>query len=184
MLTSWKKKEREQIPKRIAQLQRRDVDSRIFIAFVGEKKAGKSSLLKMITGVPLPTAVRECTAAVCLIQLGLDWHHMATLRDGEKTDFQTIDNSREQRILRLARRKDKLAAETSLKTIQQAELDLNIASEELDIAKDGKESSCSSEHKRESTSSCYFFFTVFLVDSSKVCVAHSSNSKTRRRSRA
>ena len=55
--------ERGQVLRRIQQLQRRDEDPRTFIAFVGEKKAGKSSLLKAITGVPLPTAVRECTAA-------------------------------------------------------------------------------------------------------------------------
>lgn len=143
------KEEREQILKRIAQLQRRDIDNRIFIAFVGEKKAGKSSLLKMITGVPLPTAVRECTAAVCLIQLGLDWHHMATLEDGEKTDFETIDNSKEQRILRLARRKDKLAADTSLKAIQKAEIELSIATEELEIATDTKTRALATLGKRE-----------------------------------
>ena len=128
------KEEREQVLKRVAQLHRRDADHRIFIAFVGEKKAGKSSLLKMITGVPLPTAVRECTAAVCLIQLGLDWHHLTTLKDGEKTDFEAIDNSEQQRILRLARRKDKLAADRSLKAIQRSELEFEIATEELDIA--------------------------------------------------
>lgn len=128
------KEEREQVLKRVAQLHRRDADHRIFIAFVGEKKAGKSSLLKMITGVPLPTAVRECTAAVCLIQLGLDWHHLTTLKDGEKTDFEAIDNSEQQRILRLARRKDKLAADRSLKAIQRSELEFEIATEELDCA--------------------------------------------------
>ena len=37
------KDEREQVLRRIAQLQRRSEDPRKFIAFVGEKKAGKSS---------------------------------------------------------------------------------------------------------------------------------------------
>lgn len=143
------KDEREQILKRIAQLQRRDSDNRIFIAFVGEKKAGKSSLLKMITGVPLPTAVRECTAAVCLIQLGLDWHHMTTLKDGQKTDFETLDNSKEQRILRLARRKDKLAAETSLKAIQKAEIELSIATEEFELAESIKNSALTLFRQKE-----------------------------------
>lgn len=113
--------ERGQILRRIQQLQRRNEDPRTFIAFVGEKKAGKSSLLKTITGVPLPTAVRECTAAVCLIQLGLDWHHLAQLDSGEKKNFEALDDSSERRVLRLARKKDKEAAEHARQQIDAAE---------------------------------------------------------------
>ena len=113
--------ERSQVLRRIQQLQRRDDDPRTFIAFVGEKKAGKSSLLKAITGVPLPTAVRECTAAVCLIQMGLDWHHLAELDSGEKRNFEALDDSQERRVLRLARRKDKAAAEEAITQIEAAE---------------------------------------------------------------
>ena len=113
--------ERSQVLRRIQQLQRRDDDPRTFIAFVGEKKAGKSSLLKAITGVPLPTAVRECTAAVCLIQMGLDWHHLAELDSGEKRNFEALDDSQERRVLRLARRKDKAAAEKAITQIEAAE---------------------------------------------------------------
>ena len=91
-----------------------------FIAFVGEKKAGKSSLLKAITGVPLPTAVRECTAAVCMIQLGLDWHHLAQMDSGE-SQVEALDDSQERRVLRLAKRKDKEAAEHALEQIETAE---------------------------------------------------------------
>ena len=113
--------ERGQVLRRIQQLQRRDEDPRTFIAFVGEKKAGKSSLLKAITGVPLPTAVRECTAAVCMIQLGLDWHHLAQMDSGEKRSFEALDDSQERRVLRLAKRKDKEAAENALEQIETAE---------------------------------------------------------------
>lgn len=115
------KEEREQILRRIQQLQRRHEDPRTFIAFVGEKKAGKSSLLKTITGVPLPTAVRECTAAVCLIQLGLDWHHLAQMDSGERRSFEALDDSSERRVLRQAKKNDKTAAETALAKIEQAE---------------------------------------------------------------
>ena len=113
--------ERGQVLRRVQQLQRRDEDPRTFIAFVGEKKAGKSSLLKAITGVPLPTAVRECTAAVCMIQLGLDWHHLAQMDSGEKRNFEALDDSQERRVLRLAKRKDKEAAEHALEQIESAE---------------------------------------------------------------
>lgn len=115
------KEEREQVLRRIQQLQQRVDEHRIHIAFVGEKKAGKSSLLKALTGVPLPTAVRECTAAVCLIQLGLDWHHMADLENGEKRNFEALDDSSQHRLLRLARKKDKLAAENAVENINKAE---------------------------------------------------------------
>jgi hypothetical protein len=115
------KEEREQVLRRIAQLQRRNDDPRTFIAFVGEKKAGKSSLLKMLTGIPLPTAVRECTAAICLIQLGLDWYHMANLQSGEMRTFEALDDTKQHRLLRLARQKDKLAAEMAVQKIQTAE---------------------------------------------------------------
>ena len=115
------KEEREQVLRRIQQLQQRVDEHRIHIAFVGEKKAGKSSLLKALTGVPLPTAVRECTAAVCLIQLGLDWHHMADLENGEKRSFEALDDSSQHRLLRLARKKDKLAAENAIDNINKAE---------------------------------------------------------------
>lgn len=115
------KEEREQILRRIQQLHRRHEDPRTFIAFVGEKKAGKSSLLKTITGVPLPTAVRECTAAVCLIQLGLDWHHLAQMDSGERRSFEALDDSSERRVLRQAKKNDKAAAESALAKIEQAE---------------------------------------------------------------
>lgn len=126
--------ERGQVLRRIRQLQRRDEDPRTFIAFVGEKKAGKSSLLKAITGVPLPTAVRECTAAVCMIQLGLDWHHLAQMDSGEKRSFEALDDSKERRVLRLAKRKDKEAAEEALEQIEAAEEEHLQAQERLKIA--------------------------------------------------
>ncbi len=125
--------ERSQVLRRVRQLQRRDEDSRTFIAFVGEKKAGKSSLLKAITGVPLPTAVRECTAAVCLLQLGLDWHHMAQLDNGERKNFEAIDDSAERKVLRLARRKDKDTAEQARDKIEQAETDHQRATQQVQL---------------------------------------------------
>ena len=70
--------ERAQIERRITQIDKRKDDPRIFVAFIGEKKAGKTALVRALTGVPLPVAVRECTAAICEIQVGLDWYHEAT----------------------------------------------------------------------------------------------------------
>ena len=86
----------------------------------------------MLTGIPLPTAVRECTAAICLIQLGLDYHHMATLKTGDIRNFESIDDSEQHRILRLARQKDKLAAEMAVQKIQAAELKHEEALEQLE----------------------------------------------------
>ena len=133
----FEKEEREQVLRRVQQLQRRAEDPRTFIAFVGEKKAGKSSLLKAITGVPLPTAVRECTAAVCLIQLGLDWHHLAQLDSGEKRSFEALDDSSERRVLRMAKRKDKEAAENAFTQIEDAEHNFQTAKQ--GISKQEKE---------------------------------------------
>ena len=76
---SWiKPEERAQVERRIAQIDKRKNDPRTFVAFIGEKKAGKTALVRALTGVPLPVAVRECTAAICEIQVGLDWYHEAT----------------------------------------------------------------------------------------------------------
>lgn len=130
------KEEREQILRRMQQLQRRHEDPRTFIAFVGEKKAGKSSLLKTITGVPLPTAVRECTAAVCLIQLGLDWHHLAKMDSGERRSFEALDDSSERRVLRKAKKNDKAAAEAALAKIEQAEEAHRLAKSQVQETKD------------------------------------------------
>jgi GTP-binding protein EngB required for normal cell division len=73
-----KEEERIQIERRITQIDKRKNDPRTFIAFIGEKKAGKTALVRALTGVPLPVAVRECTAAICEIQVGIDWYHEAT----------------------------------------------------------------------------------------------------------
>ena len=70
--------EQAQIERRIVQIDKRKNDPRIFVAFIGEKKAGKTALVRALTGVPLPVAVRECTAAICEIQVGLEWYHEAT----------------------------------------------------------------------------------------------------------
>ena len=89
--TPWiRVEERAQIQQRINQITRRKDDPRTFVAFIGEKKAGKTSLVRALTGVPLPVAVRECTAAICEIQVGLDWHHHAVLQPGEEESFAPI----------------------------------------------------------------------------------------------
>ena len=90
---------------RLAQLHRRSQDPRIFIAFIGEKKAGKTALVRALTGVPLPVAVRECTAAVCEIQIGMDWHHEVVLADGSvKSNFEALDDSEQHIRLRFRRK--------------------------------------------------------------------------------
>ena len=99
--------ERAQIQRRIGQLRQRADDPRTFIAFIGEKKAGKTALVKALTGVPLPVAVRECTAAICEIQVGLDWHHHATYKSGETKTFEAIDNSSEMSTLQKAQKANK-----------------------------------------------------------------------------
>ncbi|MEC7985398.1 MAG: dynamin family protein [Myxococcota bacterium] len=99
-----------QIKRRIKQLQRRSDDPRTFIAFIGEKKAGKTALVKALTGVPLPVAVRECTAAICEIQVGLDWHHDATHADGQIESFKPLDDSKEADDLAQAKENEKDAS--------------------------------------------------------------------------
>lgn len=92
-LSIYTKQAEEVLTHRLGQLNRRAEDPRTFIAFIGEKKAGKTALVRALTQVPLPTAVRECTAAVCEIQIGMDYHHHAVLKNGTEQSFQPIDDT-------------------------------------------------------------------------------------------
>ena len=127
--------ERERIMTRLAQLHRRSQDPRIFIAFIGEKKAGKTALVRALTGVPLPVAVRECTAAVCEIQIGMDWHHEVVLADGSVSNFEALDDSEQHIRVREAERFEKIAQENAISTKNSEELKLERAEKEEQEAK-------------------------------------------------
>ncbi|MGC6510245.1 MAG: dynamin family protein [Myxococcota bacterium] len=103
------------------QLERRTQDDRIFVAFIGEKKAGKTALVRALTQVPLPTAVRECTAAVCEIQVGNALHHHAHFSDGKDQRFEAIDDTQHRQKLQSQQSKDTEAAKASAKQIIDAE---------------------------------------------------------------
>ncbi|MBM75480.1 MAG: hypothetical protein CMK59_08755 [Proteobacteria bacterium] len=118
--------ERDRIMIRLAQIHRRTRDPRIFIAFIGEKKAGKTALVRALTGVPLPMAVRECTAAICEIQVGLDWHHQAQMTDGNIEAFLPVDETVNQIRLREAAKEEVKATNASVKKLE----DLNKMVEE------------------------------------------------------
>jgi hypothetical protein len=127
--------ERERIMTRLAQLHRRSQDPRIFIAFIGEKKAGKTALVRALTGVPLPVAVRECTAAVCEIQIGMDWHHEVILADGSVSNFEALDDSEQHIRVREAERFEKIAQENAISTKKSEELKLERVEKEEAEAK-------------------------------------------------
>ena len=127
--------ERERVMTRLAQLHRRSQDPRIFIAFIGEKKAGKTALVRALTGVPLPVAVRECTAAVCEIQIGMDWHHEVILADGSVSNFEALDDSEQHVRVREAERFEKIAQENAFSTKKNEENKLQRAEKEEQEAK-------------------------------------------------
>lgn len=124
--------ERKQVERRIAQLNRRAEDPRTFIAFIGEKKAGKTALVKALTGVPLPVAVRECTAAICEIQVGLDWHHHATYSSGEIKNYQPLDDSPQRQQMIEAQRANSRAAEDAIDALNSADIAIQSAEEAIE----------------------------------------------------
>ena len=122
--------ERSQIERRIIQIDKRKNDPRIFVAFIGEKKAGKTALVRALTGVPLPVAVRECTAAICEIQVGLDWYHEATYGSSTpERHFVPLDAQEQEEHLEDAHKNKK-------KLQQEAQEKYNLATQALDKAKD------------------------------------------------
>lgn len=128
---SWiRPEEKAQIERRIAQIDKRKNDPRIFVAFIGEKKAGKTALVRALTGVPLPVAVRECTAAICEIQVGLDWYHEATYGSSTpERHFVPLDAHEQEEYLEDAQKNKKLLQ-------AQAQETFNIATEALKKAKE------------------------------------------------
>jgi GTPase Era involved in 16S rRNA processing len=122
--------EKNQLMRRLAQLHRREDDPRTFIAFIGEKKAGKTALVRALTGVPLPVAVRECTAAVCEIQVGIDWHHHATLPSGELKSFDPLDDKEQRKRLMKAQKMDILSVDKSIASRQEAQKQIDTAKHE------------------------------------------------------
>jgi len=121
---SWlKEEEKNQIQWRINQIQRRREEPRVCIAFIGEKKAGKTALVRALTGVPLPVAVRECTAAICEIQVGLDWHHQAVYSSGGKEDFSPLDSTHQEDDLIEAKRNKKQTVSLTQKEYNRVRAD-------------------------------------------------------------
>ena len=128
---SWiRPEEKAQIERRIVQIDKRKNDPRIFVAFIGEKKAGKTALVRALTGVPLPVAVRECTAAICEIQVGLDWYHEATYGSSTpERHFVPLDAHEQEEYLEDAQKNKKILQ-------AQAQETFNIATEALKKAKE------------------------------------------------
>lgn len=114
--------ERAQIERRIVQIDKRKNDPRIFVAFIGEKKAGKTALVRALTGVPLPVAVRECTAAICEIQVGLDWYHEATYDTSTpQRHFVPLDAQEQEVKLEDAQKNKKQLQQQAQKTFENAQ---------------------------------------------------------------
>ena len=113
--------ERAQIERRIIQIDKRKNDPRIFVAFIGEKKAGKTALVRALTGVPLPVAVRECTAAICEIQVGLDWYHEATYdASTPERHFVPLDAQEQEHKLEHAQKNKKKTKKQAQKEFERA----------------------------------------------------------------